>query len=71
MDFDIFRVELVDSYVGLQTLQSIENVVQPTIVMGGCPIKATSVMANDSNHARQQNVHESSKELDISFVNEN
>jgi hypothetical protein len=71
MDFDIFRVEHVDSYVGLQTFQSIEKVVQPTIVMGVCHIKATSVMAKDSNHTRQQSVNESSKELDISFVNEN
>jgi hypothetical protein len=52
MDFYMFTVEHVDSYVGLQTFQSIEKVVQPTIVMGGCPIKATGVMAKDLDHTR-------------------
>jgi len=52
MDFNMFTVEHVDWYVGLQTPQSIEKIVQPTIVMGGCPIKATSVMAKDLDHTR-------------------
>jgi len=48
----MFIVEHVDSYVGLQTLQSIEKVVQLTIVVGGCPIKAIGVMAKDLEHTR-------------------
>jgi hypothetical protein len=61
----MFRLENVDEYVGLQALVSIDESIQPTIILGGCIVNVVDVVVDIFDGT------DSLEEFDSKFDSEN
>jgi len=49
--FDIFKVGNIDEYLGLAALVSIQDIIQPTTIVGGCNVSGANLLIDNNNGA--------------------
>ncbi len=67
MELDMFRFEIIDEFLGLWPLVSIDESIQPPNLIGGSTIVASVVIADDPSEGSNDD-SESLEGYDINFT---